>query len=176
MLAASSLNHALETLTSEEKNFPKEQVYSIPGLNLNTNRKISKKTVQNLLSVEVIGKNNVVVWHDVIKNNFSGHKSSRFRSLSVPELLAILNQLENRLRALVYSQRGRTPNNAESKKNWVLLPCTLRKILSHLENKKTNILWNNSLHYTRVLSLNSNILIGHCNEHRIQGKTHTRGR
>ena len=38
-LVGSSLHHALETLTFDEKNTLKEQLFSILGLNLKTNTK-----------------------------------------------------------------------------------------------------------------------------------------
>ena len=72
--------------------------------------------MQNLLDVEMKDKNNVTILHDVINNSISRHKSDEFRSLPVPELLATLNQLENRLRALVYYQRDRTSNIVEEMK------------------------------------------------------------
>ena len=62
------------------------------------------------MNSELKHKNNVVFWHDFLKISKSRHKINRFRSLAVPYLLAILKQLENRLRALVYCQRDRTPN------------------------------------------------------------------
>ena len=40
----------------------------------------------------------------------SKHKSNNFRALSVSELLEILKTLENKLRALVYCHRIRTPD------------------------------------------------------------------
>ena len=72
--------------------------------------------MQNLLDVELKDKNNFTIWHDVINNSFSRHKRDGFRSFPVPELLATLNQLEDRLRALVYYQRDRTSNIVEEMK------------------------------------------------------------
>ena len=43
ILAASSLDHALETLTPEKRNHYKEKVFSIPGLSLNPHTKNPKK-------------------------------------------------------------------------------------------------------------------------------------
>ena len=66
--------------------------------------------VQILLDAEMNDKINVVIWHDVINNSISRHKSNRLRFLSAPVLLEILDQLENKLRAPMYCQRDRTPN------------------------------------------------------------------
>ena len=126
-LAASSLNHALETLTSDAKKTFREQVYSIPGLNLNTITKNSPKIVQNLLDVELKDKNNVLNWHDVMNHSISRHKNSGLRSLSVNEILAILNQLEHRLRALVYCHCDRTSNIFDELKKQIITVWNVEK-------------------------------------------------
>ena len=87
-----------------------EKVYSLPGLSLNVNTKNPKKIVQNLLSKELSDKTDIVIWHDVLNNSISKHESNNFRPLTVPQLLEILKFFENKLRALVYCQRFRTPN------------------------------------------------------------------
>ena len=123
----SFLHHTLETFTTEEKRALKKQVYSIPGLSLNMNTKISKDIVQNLLNSELKDRNNVVFWNDVISNSFSRQKSNGFRSLSVPELSAILKQLKNRLRALVYCHCDWTPKILEELKKQIFTVLHIQK-------------------------------------------------
>ena len=110
ILGASSLHHALENLHPDQKKGKIEKIYTIPGLSLNVHAKNPKKVVQKLLATELKDKKEVVIWHDVLNNSISRHKSNGFRPLSVPELLEVLKSLENRLRALVYCQRDRTPD------------------------------------------------------------------
>ena len=110
ILAASSLDHALETLTPEKREQYKEKIFSIPGLSLNKNTKNPKKIVQNLLSRDLKEKKNIVIWHDVLNNSISRHESNNFHALTVPELIDVLKGLQNKLSALVYCQRHRTPN------------------------------------------------------------------
>ena len=110
ILGASSLHHALETLPTEENSFLKEKIYTIPGLSLNNHAKNPQKIVQNLLLKDFAEKNEIVIWHDVLNNSLSKHKSNNFRALFVSELLDILRSLENKLRALVYCHRLRTPD------------------------------------------------------------------
>ena len=50
ILAASSVDHALDTLNPENRKTYIEKLFSIPGLRLNVNTKNPKKIVQNLLS------------------------------------------------------------------------------------------------------------------------------
>ena len=110
ILAASSVDHALDTLNPENRKTYKEKIFSIPGLSLNPNTKNPQKIVQNLLSKDLAEKTNIIIWHDVLNNSISKHESNNYRALTVPQLLDILKSFENKLRALVYCHRFRTPN------------------------------------------------------------------
>ena len=66
--------------------------------------------MQNLLSKDVAEKTDIIVCHDVLNNSISKHESNNYRALSVPQLLDILKSFENKLRALAYCHRFRTPN------------------------------------------------------------------
>ena len=110
ILAASSLHHALETLTPDEKELYENKIFSIPGLSLNNNTKNPRKIVQNLLSKDLKDKKNIVIWHDVLNNSISRHDSNNFRALSVSELIEVLKTLQDKLSALVYCHRYRTPD------------------------------------------------------------------
>ena len=116
ILAASSLHHALETLTDEEKTRYHDNVFSIPGLSLNKNTKNPKKIVQNLLANDLKGKENIVIWHDVLNNSISRHDSNNFCSLSVLEIIEVLKSFQDKLCALVYCNRYRTPDIFEQLK------------------------------------------------------------
>ena len=114
ILAASSLHHAIETLTPDEKERYESKIFSIPGLSLNPLTKNPKKIVQNLLSKDLKDKNNIVIWQDVINNSISRHDSNNFCELSVSELNEILKSIQKKLSALVYCHRFRTPEIFES--------------------------------------------------------------
>ena len=116
IFAASSLHHALETLTPDKKEPIQSKIFSIPGLSLNKNTKNPKKIVQNLLVNDHKDKENIVIWHDVLNNSISRHDSNNFRSLTVPELIEVLKSLQHRLSALVYCHRYRTPDIFEQLK------------------------------------------------------------
>ena len=77
---------------------------------MNCHAKNPQIIVQNLLLQDFAEKTEIVIWHDVLNNSLSKHKSNNFRSLSLSELLEILKSLENKLRALVYCHRIRTPD------------------------------------------------------------------
>ena len=89
IIAASSLHHALETFSPEEKDRYKEKDFSIPGLSLNPHTKNPQKIVQNLLSKDLKDKNNIVISHDVINNSISRQDSNNFNALSVHDLIEV---------------------------------------------------------------------------------------
>ena len=109
ILAASSLHHAFETLTPEEQERYKDKIFSIPGLSLNPNTKNQRKIVQNLLAKDLKEKKDIVIWHAVLNNSISCHDSNNFQALTVSQLIDVLKGLHDKLSALVYCQRFRTP-------------------------------------------------------------------
>ena len=54
-------------------------------------------------------KKNIVIWHDVLNNSISRHDSKYFQALTVPKLIDELKAIQDKLCALVYCQRYRTP-------------------------------------------------------------------
>ena len=110
IVAASSVHHALDTLNSGNRKIYNKKIFSIPGLSLNTNTKNPQKIVQNLLSKDLADKSDIIIWHDVLNTSFSNNESNNYRALTVPQLIAILKSIENKLRALVNCHRFRTPN------------------------------------------------------------------
>ena len=154
IVAASSVDNALETLTPDNRKSYKEKIYSVPGLSLNVNTKNPKEIVQNLLSKELSDKTDIVIWHDVLNNSISKHESNNFRPLTVPQLLEVLKVFENKLRALVYCHRFRTPNflpNLKKLKKQQTLKCSVSLMISFpRENRKILIFSKNLRRYTRA--------------------------
>ena len=89
IVAASSADHALETLTPETREKYQDKIFSNPGLSPNVNTKNPKKIVQNLLSKDLSDKRDIIIWHDVLNNSISKHESKNFRPLTVPQLLEV---------------------------------------------------------------------------------------
>ena len=76
ILAASSLHHAIESVTIENQNALKEKVYSIPSLNLNIDAKNLRKIVQNLIEKDFKEEKELIIWHNVINNSICKHESN----------------------------------------------------------------------------------------------------
>ena len=69
------------------------------------------KNAQNLLVKGRLSlRSDIVVWHDLIKNSISSHKSNNYRPTSVQELTNYLTTNNNKFEALVYCQRTGTPD------------------------------------------------------------------
>ena len=154
IVAASSVHHALDTLNPVNGKIYNEKIFSIPGLSLNTNTKNPQKLVQNLLSKDLAEKSDIIIWHDVLNNIISKHESNNYRALTVPQLIAILKSIENKLRALVYCHRFRTPNILQTLKE--IENSTNIKVFSIVEDfismkkQKDPDFLKNSRHYTRA--------------------------
>ena len=71
--------------------------------------------------------------------------------------LAILKQLKNRLRALVYCQRDRPPNIAKELKKQSITVLDVEKDFASSRKHKDQVFCNVSAYYTIVLCLNWNI-------------------
>ena len=104
-----SLYTSFRKTNRRKKDHFKDKIYTIPGLSLNPNTKNPRKIVQNLFSKDLKDKKDIVIWHDVLNNSISKHDSNNFRALSELDLIEIVKNLQDKLCALVYCQRNRTP-------------------------------------------------------------------
>ena len=136
ILAASSLQHAIETVKPEDQKLVNEKVYSILGLSSNIHAKNPKKVVQNLIEKDFKDKKYLIIWHDVINNSVCRHKSNSYRALSVSDLVDVLKSYQNRIRALVYCQRDRTPDIFTELQETNILVLNIAKDLISLRKQK----------------------------------------
>ena len=111
VLAASSVHHAIDAFNSQQQSKYKDKVYAIPSLCLNPYAKNSRKIVQVLFPTSLKDKTEVIVWHDVLNNSICRHI---YQPLSVPDLINVLKALQDKLSALGYCQRDRTPDIFDS--------------------------------------------------------------
>ena len=114
ILAASSVHHAIDVLSSDQQSKHKNKVYANLGLIFSPKAKNPRKILQNLFSKTLKDKTEFVVWHDVLNNSICRHKSTNFRPLSVPDLINELAILQNNFSPLAYCQRDSTPDTCDS--------------------------------------------------------------
>ena len=89
-LGASSLDHALRKFPALSQKRVKDTCFTKPGLSLNFNARDSQKTKQYYLHHYLSHRNYLVIWHDVIKNSISRHRSNNNRKLSSEQLVNLL--------------------------------------------------------------------------------------
>ena len=109
VIAASSLHHSLEKWKNIKKRLRRE-VIAVPGLSLNPGAANPRKTVQFLVRKFIFPNNEkFLLWHDVVKNSISPHKSYYHCPLSGSELTKQITKLEN-CQGVVYCPRKGSPN------------------------------------------------------------------
>ena len=108
-IAASSLHHFVEKWKNIKKRLRRE-VIAVPGLSLNPCAANPRKTVQFLVKKFVFPYNEkFLLWHDVVNNSITPHKSNYHCPLSGSELTKQITILEN-CQSVVYCPRKESPN------------------------------------------------------------------
>ena len=112
------------------------------GLSFNTSSNYRFKVLQNLLRRGPLArKQNIVIWHDVISNSLSKHQSNNYTSLSPEELIQLLFEFRNRIRAIVYVQRSGSPNILkELFSSGILILDAQNKLLSQRKRKTPSVI------------------------------------
>ena len=105
ILAASSLHHAIKTLTQALEDHFKKGIYALPGLKFNLYAVKVRKTAQFQLSHFCRDKKRPVIWHDVVNNSLSRHLSNNNKPLTPSQLFAVLEEYQERIEAIL-PQRG----------------------------------------------------------------------
>ena len=108
ILAASSLHHAIKTAPQVTQNRYKFNVYALPGLSFNPNALKVRKTAQFQLSHFFHDKKRLVIWHDVLNNSLSRHRSNNNKPLTRSQLISVVENYQERIEAIVYCPREGT--------------------------------------------------------------------
>ena len=113
VIGASSLNATIGRVPYNVRRELFGRSYSLGGLSFNWNAKNPLKVLQNLLTGRGVlaRKYKVIIWHDIINNSISKHRSNNYRAISVENLLQILRDFSHRIEAVVYCRREGAPDN-----------------------------------------------------------------
>ena len=90
ILASSSLHHAVNSLPYSSKKQFLGKVTSVHGFSFNRNSKNWFKNAKNLQKGHLGKRKDLVVWHDLINNTISRHRSNNYQPCSVPESTSFL--------------------------------------------------------------------------------------
>ena len=95
ILAASSLHHAIKTLPEALQDHYKKGILALPGLSFNPNALKVRKNAQFQLSHFFRDKKRLVIWHDVVNNSLSRHRSNNNKPLHLRSLLKCLKSIRS---------------------------------------------------------------------------------
>ena len=112
IIAASSLHHSVNTLPLTLQKRLDDTFKAVPGLSFSLNANNRQKTVQYLLSnsPKCMVERNFMIWHDVINNSLSKHRSNNDNPLTQESLIKNLEEYKNKISAIIYVHRQNTPN------------------------------------------------------------------
>ena len=69
-----------------------------------------RKTAQFQLSHFFRDKRKLFLWHDVVNNSSSRHSSNNYKLLTASQLIAVVEEYQERIEAIVYCPREETPH------------------------------------------------------------------
>ena len=99
IIGASSLCRTLDSIPYKTKKLFVRSCFSVPGLSFNDKAIKRQKILQNILTRESLSKvNNIIIWHDVINNSISPHRSNNYQRSSIGQLIENLGEQDYRLR------------------------------------------------------------------------------
>ena len=109
IIVASSLYNSIEELKIKLRKQLRELVHTGPDFSLNPESVKKSKVVYNYLKSKELRNTRIILWHDLINNTITPHKSNNYQPQSVNQLVASLRSLTN-LCGIVYWQPTGSPN------------------------------------------------------------------
>ena len=110
VIGASSLRYAVDDSPFRLWRRLFARTFATPGLSFNPNARNYLKNLDNLLGTGCLRHQpDIVIWHDLINNTLSSHRSNNYNACSVQQLMHILARHRHRIAAIVYIQREKTP-------------------------------------------------------------------
>ena len=146
--------------------FLKKRIYSLPGLSFNRNAVKERKTAQFQLSHFFRDKRKLVIWHDVVNNSSPRHSSNNYKPLTPSQLIAVLEEYQERIEAIVYFPREGTPDIYKKLKRFTLVTIHIVKyIVSKRKEKDPSLVKElRALHQRPALELKTlTIVLAHRN-------------
>ena len=124
IVGASSLKHAIENLPPREKRVVAKFVTAVSSLSLNPNTSAKRPLISlsHLLERGYLRqKTNLVIWHDVINNSLTKHKSNSYTGLKGSQFASISLTYKEQIAAIVYCQRfGAAEETTSAEKTAIL--------------------------------------------------------
>ena len=118
----------------------KKGIYALPGRSFNPNAVKVRKSAQFQLSHFYRDKKRLVIWHDMVNNPLSRHRSNN-KLLTPSQPIAVLEEYQERIEAIVYCPIEGTPDIYDQLKRSTLVTIHIVKnIVSKRKQKDPSLL------------------------------------
>ena len=97
IVAAKSMFHSISTLKTFEKKRYESLVTAIPGLSLKNNLLNQRRNLRRLLEDSPLKEKKVVLWHDMVSNTISSHRTNKYCPAGVEELTNYLKSKKQQI-------------------------------------------------------------------------------
>ena len=88
IIGASSLCRTLDSISYKTEKLFVRSCFSVPGLSFNDKAINRHTSLQNLLTRGSLSKvSNIIIWHDVINNSITPHRSNNYQPSSIDQLI-----------------------------------------------------------------------------------------
>ena len=110
-----------------------------------------------LLEVQPLVSKQIIIWHDVLNNSISSHRTNNYTPCPLDELLAYLQSKRRQIRVIVYCKRTGAPDFFEDlRKRKVIVIKTTGSLISRRKRQNPSILREYlQLHQSSELELKS---------------------
>ena len=138
IVAASCLDRAINAADRSIRLSIHRRSFSVPGLSFNPRSESKFKDLGFLLDRGSLKyRKNFVLWHDVINNSITSHRSNNNEPCGIGELTEILKKHEHRFSAILYCRRMGTENIFDELRSLgILIVDVKRRFLSKRKQKK----------------------------------------
>ena len=130
LVGASCLDNAYRSLSYTTRKRLKKDIIAIRGPSLNPKSISPLKNLQKLLKKGFLKSKKIIIWHDVVSNSISKHRSNRDNPCEIDKLLQILTGLKQNIEAILYCRRLGSPNLFQQLKETGILILDVKRRLT----------------------------------------------
>ena len=125
----------------EERRETEQMIYAVPGLSSNPKTLNRGKNLRVLLEQQPLASKQIILWHDVLKNSISSHRTNNYTPCPVDDLLEYLQSKRKQISAIVYCRRTSTQDIFEDlRKTEIIAINTTSNFISTSERKSPEVL------------------------------------
>ena len=129
VIGASSLRRAIDKAPTSIRKSIQGKVFAVPGLSFHPTAKNPNKQLQNLLKKGLKSCKKIVIWHDLVNNSLSSHRSNGNRNCSPDVFIKILEPFFENKSLLLFTFKELEPRT--STKSW-LKPRTSQSVQNNI--------------------------------------------